>query len=345
MPEIYRLTLPTPFPVGPVNSYVLTGDPLTLVDPGPAYPPAREALARGLAGLGLSPADFKLVFLTHPHIDHYGLAREVVEQSGARVVAHAEAAPRLASGIRRGTTQAEQDALKALLARAGVPGEVTRSLFRQWTQADGLATTVGVDLALEDGAAIKGGGVTWRALATPGHSPAALCFHDEAGRRLISGDHLLPEISSNAIMEFREVRPDEAAALAAPAGGVFPAGNGKVLVREKSLLIYIASLRRVQALDLAEVLPGHGEPFTGHKALIAERLERVETRKSAIAAILKDRGPSTAFCVAMRLFPEQDQAMGQFLALSEALGHLDLLEAEGRVRLDTGGEADLYRLA
>lgn len=351
MPEIFRLALPTPFPVGPVNTYVLKGSPLALIDPGPLYPPAREALTEGLARLGLGLGDFELVLLTHPHIDHYGLAREVAERSGAKVAAHVEAVARVKAGLRKGQA-GEREAMEQVLDRAGAPAGYGETLFRHWAAADTLAATVDVDRGLADGETVEGGGVTWRAISTPGHSPGALCFYDEAGRRLISGDHLLPEISSNAIMEFREARPEEVESLGT-ASAHRPLGrNGPVLVRQKSLLIYIESLRRMERLEVSEVLPGHGEPFTGHRALIAERMRRYETRKAAIAAILKDRGPSPAFLLARTLFPEQTEPMGQFLALSEVLGHLDLLEAEGRVRVlpgrDPGGEpgreVDLYSL-
>jgi glyoxylase-like metal-dependent hydrolase (beta-lactamase superfamily II) len=196
--------------------------------------------------------------------------------------------------------------------------------------------------------------VTWRIIDTPGHSPGSVCLHDEVGRRLIVGDHLLPHITSNAIMEFREVSPGAATVDAAEAGPVAAAEAGPVtageparapvLIRERSLEIYIQSLRRVEALDVGEVLPGHGAPFTGHRALIARRMRHYERRKSAIAAILDRLGPLPAFGVALALFPDQEEPTGQFLALSEALGHLDLLEAEGRVRRTETREVDLYSL-
>ncbi len=332
MPEIFRIVLPTPFPVGPVNTYVLkgpplTGAPLTLVDPGPAYPPAREALKSGLAKLGLGLADIEAVFITHPHIDHYGLANEVAQASGASVVAHVDAASRLAAGIRvRGS--ADKTALESVLARAGAPVGYAESLFRQWAAADALADLVGVDRSVADGDAVEGGGVTWKVISTPGHSPGAACFYDEAGRRLVSGDHLLADISTNAIMEFNAA----------------PSTNGPVLVRQKSLLIYMESLRKVKELEVSEVLPGHGEPFTDHRTLIAGRMRHYESRKAAIAARLEDLGPSPAFRVATALFPGQTEPVGQFLALSEVLGHLDLLEADGRVRRTVTGEVDLYSL-
>ncbi len=366
MPEIHRLTLPTPFPVGQVNSYVLRPDrpglgSLTLVDPGPNYPPAKEALVKGLEKLGLGLDRVETLFLTHPHVDHYGLAGEVSSRSGARVVAHADAVPRLTGRISE-SSPGQLLVFGKILARAGLPGEFLASLLRQWAASDSLGAAVKVDVLLADGDTVEGGGVTWKIIHTPGHSPGSVCLHDEVGQRLIAGDHLLPRITSNAIMEFREVSPGAATVDAAEAGPVTAAEAGPVtaaeagpatagelarapvLIRERSLEIYIQSLRRVEALDVGEVLPGHGAPFTGHRALIARRMRHYERRKSAIAAILGRLGPSAAFGVALALFPDQSEPTGQFLALSEALGHLDLLEAEGRVRRTETREVDLYSL-
>jgi glyoxylase-like metal-dependent hydrolase (beta-lactamase superfamily II) len=83
--DVHRLELPTPFAIGPVSSYVLKGEPLTLVDPGPRMDRTREALEDGLRDLGLRVEDVELLVLTHQHHDHVGLAAEVRERSGARV--------------------------------------------------------------------------------------------------------------------------------------------------------------------------------------------------------------------------------------------------------------------
>jgi len=332
-PAVHRLSLPTPFPVGPVNAYVLEGPPLTLIDPGPAYEPARQALTRGLRELGLAIGDIERVVVTHPHIDHYGLAAEVVEASGAPVVVHTEARSRLGSSLHQGL-EGERAALEEVLARAGVPAEFGQALYSTWAKADSLARPVEAGRLVEEGDIVEGGGVAWRVLHTPGHSPASLCLYDEKAGRLISGDTLLAHISSNAIVEFRPARGREGDA----AGGREPGG----LVREKSLVVYLASLRRLAALEVREVFPGHGRPFTGHREIISKRMAHYESRKAAISRVLEETGPAPAFHIASVLFPDEVGVMGRFLALSEVLGHLDLLEADGRVTRGLNGVVDLY---
>src|SRR5262249_13288737 len=83
-----RIVLPTPFPVGPVNVWLLRGDPLTLVDAGPHTPEALATLERGLGELGVRLEDIEQLVLTHQHPDHVGLAATVVERSGCPVAAH-----------------------------------------------------------------------------------------------------------------------------------------------------------------------------------------------------------------------------------------------------------------
>src|SRR5690349_2423737 len=88
LPPITRLALQTPFKVGPVNSYVVDDDPLTLVDCGPLTAQAWTDLVAGLAALGRRPEEVGRLIITHGHADHWGLAARIVAASGAEVWAH-----------------------------------------------------------------------------------------------------------------------------------------------------------------------------------------------------------------------------------------------------------------
>ena len=78
--------------------------------------------------------------------------------------------------------------------------------------------------------------------------------------------------------------------------------------------------------------PGHGEAFTGHAELIDERVRLHERRANKIHAMLAD-GPLTAFEIAQRMWGNVAVTQA-YLTLSEVLGHMDLLLADGRVRED-----------
>lgn len=89
---IQQVRVPTPFPVGAVNAYVIDDPELTLIDSGPNLPGCLEALREGLADLGHPLEAVRRVIVTHEHSDHYGLLRAVVQASGAQVFCHAEVA-------------------------------------------------------------------------------------------------------------------------------------------------------------------------------------------------------------------------------------------------------------
>ncbi len=86
LPKLYQIVVPTPFAVGPVNCYVALSDPITLIDVGPRQPDSRAALHAGLSELGLKTSDLRRIIITHAHADHYGLAAELVRESGAELM-------------------------------------------------------------------------------------------------------------------------------------------------------------------------------------------------------------------------------------------------------------------
>ena len=63
--RIEKLVIPTPFPVGPINVYLVVDDPITLVDTGPKTDQAFAALREQLRELGFKTEDVKRVVLTH----------------------------------------------------------------------------------------------------------------------------------------------------------------------------------------------------------------------------------------------------------------------------------------
>jgi glyoxylase-like metal-dependent hydrolase (beta-lactamase superfamily II) len=84
---IHCLSLPTPFQVGRVNTYLIEDDPLTLVDSGPNSGTTLDALERALAAHGRRVEDLELIVISHEHIDHLGLVSILARRSGAQVAA------------------------------------------------------------------------------------------------------------------------------------------------------------------------------------------------------------------------------------------------------------------
>jgi glyoxylase-like metal-dependent hydrolase (beta-lactamase superfamily II) len=315
--RIHRITLPTPFPVGPVHAYLLEGDPLTLVDTGPYTPGAEAALAAGLAALDHSFGDIERIVITHAHSDHFGLVGRLVDASGAQVWTHP-----LARAIVEGHQSyrsRQQGFWGTILAAAGVPAALAEPTARLYGGFQRYQTTAPVTGLLQDGADLDMAGASWQILHCPGHASNLVCFYQAESRLLIGNDHLLAHISSNAIVE-----PP-------------PPGESQ---RRKPLVDYWGSLCRVHELEVDLVLTGHGEAVTDHQALIGQRFRFYEQRLERLRHELQS-GPHTVWQLAQALFRHLDLG-DTFLACSEIIGHLDVLVDRGEVMVQADGDGLLH---
>jgi len=309
---VHCIAIPTPFPVGPVNTYLAEGDRLALVDTGPRYDPARQALKDGLTERGYRPTDLRRILLTHTHADHCGLAAELARISGAEVWTHATNVSRLTEdGSAVGEMRRDVRHLISyakMMRWSGVPLPLMIELARTRRGMGQYTEPLNPDRTLSDGDVIRLGTDDWRVLHTPGHTGGLICLYQPDRQLLISSDHLLRDISSNPIVD--------------------PPGPGET-EPSRRLVQYMEQLRRVAELDVALALPGHGPPITDHRALIQQRLSFHEERADRVRKVLDGR-VLTAHQLAGELFPALD-AINTFLAISEVIGHLQWLETEGEV--------------
>jgi glyoxylase-like metal-dependent hydrolase (beta-lactamase superfamily II) len=325
---IHTLRIPTPFAVGRVNTYLIEDDPLTLVDSGPNSGKALDELEHQLAEHGRSIDDIELIVLTHQHIDHLGLVDIIAAHSGAEVAA----IDKLVHFVEHFSEDAGKDdefAARVML-RNGISEDVVQALrtvsaaFRSW------GARAKVTRPLRDGELLKLRDRRLQVLHRPGHSPSDTVFWDEERRILIAADHLIKHISSNPLI----ARPlEEPADDPRSEGSTTKTSGGE---RPRALLMYMDSLRKTRELPAEIVLSGHGEPITDHVALIDERLEFHLQRAEKIYDLIAEE-PRSGYELAQALFG--DVAVTQaYLTLSEVLGHIDLLLADGRVReLERGG--------
>ena len=304
---IHRLAVPTPFAVGRVNVYLIEDRPLTLVDAGPNSGTSFDVLQRGVAALGHALEEIELVVLTHQHIDHLGLVSLVAARSGAEVAAIDAAVPYVEDFSRE--AQADDDFARAIMLRHGIPEDVVSALqavslaFRAW------GARVEVTRPLRDGDALTLRDRTLHVHHRPGHSPTDTVFHDRRRRILLAADHLLGHVSSNPLLSRpRDGSPD----------------------RPQALVQYLDSLAATREMDIDLVLPGHGDPITGHRELIDQRFALHRRRADKIHRLLQER-PRTAYEVAQALWGNIAVTQA-YLTLSEVLGHLDLLTNDGRAR-------------
>ena len=304
---IHRLQIPTPFAVGRVNCYLIEDDPLTLVDTGPNSGKSLDELEHQLADLGRSIADIELVVLTHQHIDHLGLVEIIADRSGADVAAIDVVVPFVENF--GDDIEADDRFAASLMLSHGIPEDVVVALrsvsrsFRAW------GAKAKVTRPLHDGEQLKLRDRSLEVQHRPGHSPSDTVFWDADREILICADHLIAHISSNPLISRPLDGSDE---------------------RPHALMIYIESLRKTRELPARILLPGHGEPITDHRALIDERFALHRKRSEKIHGLISER-PRTAYEIAQELWGNVAVTQA-FLTLSEVLGHMDLLAADGRAR-------------
>lgn len=169
------------------------------------------------------------------------------------------------------------------------------------------------DETLADHAAIALGDRVVRAVHTPGHRFDHLCFLVEDNGVLFAGDLV--------------------------------AGSGTVVIAppEGDLLDYMASLRRLLALNPRRILPAHGPAIEHPRDLLEEYIHHREQREEQVLAGLRE-GPSTVAALVAVIYADVDPQLHPAAALS-VTAHLQKLEREQRVRREAaqpGG--DVWRL-
>ena len=259
------ICIPLPLPhIGSVNTWLLRGEPTTLVDTGPREDQALSALETGLARSGVRLEDIELILVTHHHLDHTGLATTIADRSGAQIAAFDRAAAYGRNYAER--TAADRRFSLALMRHHGVPERVIADNEGFWDFIERASDAYDADVELPDGATVRAGGRDLRVVARPGHSTTDALLVDERERFAFVGDHLLGGISSNT-----EIYP-----------ALEPDGT-----RPRARVEYLQSLRETAAMPLARLLTGHGDEVTAHADLVRRRLGEHDRRCDRIVEALR----------------------------------------------------------
>lgn len=320
-PNIFRLVLPLPFPgLDRVNAYALNdAEGVTLVDCGIRDPaPEREhgwlELVDALAACDLEISRVARVVVTHPHIDHYGLAARLIDETGCELWMHETTEGELRVFEDPADTV---DLLRDMFADHGVGAEELGELtaYEDWRSF--ISGVVVPDKKLRDEETFDAAGRAWTVVYTPGHSRAHVCLWTAKERILISGDHLLPAITPH--IDFKRGQDED------------PLGE------------FLDSLRKVEALDPALVFPGHGRPFEEGAERARINIRHHDRRLGSILQVIR-REPHTASEITDEIFGRELLHFERRLALGEALAHLAYLLKRGEIeRLEREDGTFLYR--
>ncbi len=320
--RIHQIPTPTPFYVGPINAYLIEDEPLTLVDSGVKTDEAEQALRAGLAALGLGFGDIERLVITHSHLDHYGLMANVAAEGGSRVFAHPLETYDLESV--RGYASPDDprnERVEKFLLESGLPKEKLELMLMRHPVFEQLRDAVKVTDLIEDGDKLKFKHMELTAVHCPGHSPGMINLYDPAAKILLSGDNILKRISPVPLLSFP---------------------NDPKKPRARTLADYISTILRLKGFDIDLVLTGHGEIVRNLNEVIDSLIVHHEVRKRKVSRFLRS-GPKTAYEVCSHLFPNIEP-LQLFLGMSEAVGHLDILEMDNLVEIEKR-EGTIYHIS
>jgi len=321
------IRMPLPFQLDHINLWLLRDEfngkqGWTVVDCGVSRDEVKqlweEVFEQALEGLPILR-----VIVTHMHPDHMGLAYWLCERwqaplwttmtefMTARLWSRPPDGDNAAGGV------AGQSAVEHF-ARHGLQDESMKEQIRQRARyyPSHVPDVPAQYRRLMDNDRVVIGGREWRVIVGYGHSPEHASLYCDTLHVLISGDMLLPRISTNVSVFDYE-----------------PEAN--------PLPLYLKSLKRFDNLpEDTLVLPSHGRPFRGMHERIAQQHAHHADRLEEV--LMSCRLPASAAEIVPIMFKRQLDAHQLSFALGEALAHLHALYFEGKLtrQLDDDG---IYR--
>lgn len=318
-PGVAWLRMPLPFALDHINLWLLadrhpdTGAPgWSVVDCGVATDATRAAWEQVFGG-AMEGLPLHRVLATHCHPDHVGLSDWLCRRFQAPFWI---------------TTGEFGFARMLAAALPGVDGAAAPPHFRRHGLADpamlerlagrrdyypSLVPAVPESYTrMQDGQSVAIGDHQWRVVTGFGHAPEHASLYCADLNLLISGDMVLPRISTNVSVF-----------------AVEPEGN--------PLQLYLDSLSKYAGLpEDVLVLPSHGKPFRGLHTRIAQlRQHHVERLAEVMDACREWR---TAADIVPLMFRRPLDAHQWGFAQGEALAHLHKLWRDGIVRRETASD-------
>lgn len=305
-PGIHWVRMPLPFALDHINLWLLEdGEGITLVDCGLGSKLTHEIWGEVLAAW-LPQRPVRRIVVTHFHPDHIGLAARLAEEHGVTVnmtlgeflVAHA---------MWQQSQGFDVGSMVDHFARHGLAAATCEALRRLDTRySKGVPTLPQRFERLFGDSVLRIGGREWRVMCGYGHSPEHASLYCAEAGVLISGDMVLPRISTNV-------------------------GVHACVPDDDALAEFLDSLARLSTLPQDTlVLPSHGLPFYGLQARVAALGAHHEERCTELLAVLDE--PKSAADVLPVLFSRPLDTFQTMFAMGEAIAHLNHVLHAGQVR-------------
>lgn len=327
LPGLHQIVLPTPWPVGPVQIYLIEGDPVTLVDTGVRTEASRAVLEGALDSLGLALEDVQRIVLTHCHADHLGQAQTIRNANpDVEVWAH-EAETPFIEFFSREREGGFEDA-NTLFAEYGVPADLIerqRGVYAERAESEAqhppICEATRVERMLRDGERIPFKDFELQVIHTPGHTAGHLVLLEAEHGVLITGDHVMGDAVPYTDNYYTSEPTD-------------PVDPLRRRPRFKGLPAYMRSIRQLRRGSHEVILPAHGgiigrpERALEDALLFYEvRVQRIERGLRSLAKMGQD---VTAWEIWRALFPKADPAREMRKRMLMVIGALDVLEESGK---------------
>ena len=309
---VYWLRVPIPIPLKTINLWVLGDqDGVTLIDTGMNHDDCRSvwnAVAAEIASIG----PVRDIVCTHWHPDHFGLADFLQSRYNVPVwlsAADWDAVQEFWNTP--GSDWAKRN--RAFYARHGFsPPAAFDDVLSLEVYRLGIGGLPSTLKPIAGDHRLTSGGHEWRAILTQGHTQGHICFYSATLGLLISGDQLLPKISTNVSVSLMR--------------------NG-----DDPLSQFLESLEILGRLPRETiVLPAHGMPFFDPlrraEDLRAHHALKLELARSAAST------PISAVDATKLLFMGAQDGMNMILAMGETLAHLRRLTTTGALSEMVGAD-------
>lgn len=319
MQKIEKIELTTGFPIGTVNSFVVFGEKLTLIDAGLKNKQGWDDLNNGLQRLGLTLKDIEQIVLTHHHNDHTGLVDWILEKNPSiKIFAHKDTQMILQD---KSYLEWSSEFFEKLYLESGL----TKEMANQWAFLKGhkrdYFQEAKVDGILKEGDTVPGL-PSFKVIETLGHSQDHLSFYSADEELFICGDHIITGIHVGMFLD--APKPGEK--------------------RAKPLIQYLTNLEKCRNLSAKLTFSGHGPIIENLEEAIDFHIKNINNRiNRVIHSIEKANRMVSAFEIIQDMYRDRyEKAVITFLF--EIISVLDLLEERNIVISEKKNGVYKYRL-
>jgi glyoxylase-like metal-dependent hydrolase (beta-lactamase superfamily II) len=309
-PGIHWIRMRLPMQLNHINLWLLEDEGgWTIVDTGIRDEVTRDAWEQLFAG-PMKGRAVKRVIVTHLHPDHVGMAGWLTRKFDVPLWMSRTDYLMCRNLVADTGQEAPEEGVRFYRA-AGFTDEALESYKTRFGGfGKGVSRLPQSYRRIQDGEEIVIGNRIWKVVVGRGHAPEHACLWCEAENIFISGDQILPRISSNI--------------------SLFPTEPDANPLQD--WLDSCAKLKDLLPKDIL-VLPSHNEPFRGAPTRLQELIDDHEQNMDKLTALCRE--PKRATDCFPALFRSRITSGVYGMATGESLAHLSCLIARGRLAKDT----------